>query len=579
MGSGAFPVGMMSEIVRVRNVLSVFLNDNSRTAYEFKRRCIEHSLYGVDIDPGAVEIAKLRLWLSLVVDEDDIKNIKPLPNLDYKIVCGNSLLGVEKNLFNNELFNELERLKPLFFNETNPTKKQEYKKQIDNLISQITSGHKEFDFEVYFSEVFHNKGGFDVVIANPPYISHDKILINKKVLKTQFQSYEPFADIYCYFIETGIKLQNKKGLLCFITSNSYLRAEYGFSLRKLLRKENELLEIINLEEAQVFEDAIVNAAILLSSKGFANRECFLFNQLFLSNISHFSEYITAEGFMYSQKMFNSKSWSLLEPEKILIQRKLEKGNKTLEQLGAKIRLGLATGSNNAFIINENKKNEFIKLNPKNSKIIKPILRGRDIFRYHYDFQNLYILLTKNGVNVKKDYPDIYNYLDSFGESFKKRGAQGQHWTNLRAVAFFDDFKKENIVWIELTDVGRFALCIEDIYLLNSAYFLIPPQDINNKYLLGVLNSKLIYFYLGIIAETSGMGVSRWINNYVKEFPIVQVTDDKQAPIIKLVDTILAAKNSNPQADTAALEQKIDQLVYKLYDLTSEEIAIIEGGKK
>jgi len=132
-------------------------HDSNRTIYNFKRECIEKSLYGVDIDPGAVEIAKLRLWLSLVVDEEDIKRIKPLPNLDYKIVCGNSLLGVEKNLFNSQLFAELERLKPIYFDETNPTKKQEYKQQIDELISRITDGHKEFDFEVYFSEVFHDK--------------------------------------------------------------------------------------------------------------------------------------------------------------------------------------------------------------------------------------------------------------------------------------------------------------------------------------------------------------------------------------------------------------------------------------
>ncbi|RKY52396.1 MAG: hypothetical protein DRP89_07750, partial [Candidatus Neomarinimicrobiota bacterium] len=176
IGSGAFPVGMMHEIVKTRNVLSVYISlsademsisnkglqplvtqESNRTIYNFKRQCIEKSLYGVDIDPGAVEIAKLRLWLSLVVDEEDIKKIKPLPNLDYKIVCGNSLLGVEKNLFNNQLFAELERLKPIYFDETNPTKKQEYKQQIDELISRITDGHKEFDFEVYFSEVFHDK--------------------------------------------------------------------------------------------------------------------------------------------------------------------------------------------------------------------------------------------------------------------------------------------------------------------------------------------------------------------------------------------------------------------------------------
>ena len=169
VGSGAFPVGMMNEIVRARNVLSVFLSDQKRNDYEFKRRCIEHSLYGVDIDPGAVEIAKLRLWLSLVVDEEDIKSIKPLPNLDYRIVCGNSLLGVEKDLLNDYLFDDLEELKSQHFKETNPSKKQEYKKCIDSLISQITKGHKEFDFEVYFSEVFHAKGGFALVSANPPY--------------------------------------------------------------------------------------------------------------------------------------------------------------------------------------------------------------------------------------------------------------------------------------------------------------------------------------------------------------------------------------------------------------------------
>ncbi|MGQ3685236.1 MAG: Eco57I restriction-modification methylase domain-containing protein [Candidatus Loosdrechtia sp.] len=321
VGSGAFPVGMMNEIVKARNTLSVFITlpkvtqetlsglrpDTQRTTYDFKRHCIEHSLYGVDIDPGAVEIAKLRLWLSLVVDEDDIKNIKPLPNLDYKIVCGNSLLGVEKNLFNNELFKKLERIKPFFFNETNPTKKLDYKKQIDELISQITNGHTEFDFEVYFSEVFHHKGGFDVVIANPPYISHDKILVEKKLLKKQYQSYEPFADIYCFFIEKGIKLQNKKGILSFITSNSYLRAEYGTPLRKLIRKENELLDIVNLEDTQFFEDAIINVTILISAKGFLRRKCFIFSQPFSGSISNFAEYITSKGFLYDQIIFDSRS--------------------------------------------------------------------------------------------------------------------------------------------------------------------------------------------------------------------------------------------------------------------------------
>ena len=176
VGSGAFPVGMMNEVIRTRNALTNYLKDKKKRAiYDFKRHAIQNCLYGVDIDLGAVEIAKLRLWLSLIVDEEDIKQIKPLPNLDYKIVCGNSLLGVEKNLFNQKLFTELEKLKPLFFNETDAKKKQKYKNQIDELINKITNGRKDFDFEVYFSEVFHEKKGFDVVIANPPYVDSEEM--------------------------------------------------------------------------------------------------------------------------------------------------------------------------------------------------------------------------------------------------------------------------------------------------------------------------------------------------------------------------------------------------------------------
>src|SRR5437867_2489526 len=171
VGSGAFPVGMMTEIVRARSVLTPYFNDvHDRRPYHFKRHAIQNCLYGVDVDPGAVEIAKLRLWLSLVVDEEDVKQIKPLPNLFYKIVTGTSLLGVEKTLFNQELFRRLEDLKPRYFDEPDKEKKDNYKHQIEDTIHQLTNGKEAFDFEIYFSEVFHSKGGFDVVIANPPYV-------------------------------------------------------------------------------------------------------------------------------------------------------------------------------------------------------------------------------------------------------------------------------------------------------------------------------------------------------------------------------------------------------------------------
>lgn len=175
IGSGAFPVGMMNEIIRTRNTLTNYLKDKKeRLIYNFKRDAIQNSLYGVDIDPGAVEIAKLRLWLSLVVDEQDIKQIKPLPNLDYKIVCGNSLLNVDmQSLFIDYNLQQIEKLKEELFNETNIRKKQGFKEQIDKLIAEVTDNNKTFDFEIYFSEVFEGTNkkdkGFDIVIGNPPW--------------------------------------------------------------------------------------------------------------------------------------------------------------------------------------------------------------------------------------------------------------------------------------------------------------------------------------------------------------------------------------------------------------------------
>ncbi len=261
VGSGAFPVGMMGEIVKARNILTPFVKRNKRTPYEFKRRCIEHSIYGVDIDPGAVEIAKLRLWLSLIVDEDDIKNIQPLPNLDYKIVCGNSLLGVEKDVFNSTLFQELERLKPLYFDETNPTRKQGLKKEIDGLISQITNGHKEFDFEVYFSEVFHRKNGFDVVIANPPYVRADnpdfknqrEAIMNSGQYKTLYERW----DLFVPFIERGLNLLGKYGFLCYITSNALLTSKFAFRILEYIQTYYSVQFIDYFDDAWVFEAGVV----------------------------------------------------------------------------------------------------------------------------------------------------------------------------------------------------------------------------------------------------------------------------------------------------------------------------------
>ena len=584
IGSGAFPVGVMQEIVRGRLVLNAYLGEDAgRTAYAFKRHAIQEAIYGVDIDPSAVDIAKLRLWLSLVVDEEDYQSIKPLPNLGYKIVCGNSLLSVQKDLFNLHLFARIEELKEQYFVETSRPAKQAQSREIDRLIGQLTHAQGQFDYEVYFSEVFSTKGGFDVIIGNPPYVSHDRIE-GKQLLKSRFEAYQPFADLYCYFAEVGLRLQGRHGTLCFITSNSYLKADYGRPLRKLISQKNAVLQLINIEDYQVFDSAIVNSAILIAQKmppGYAP-DCCVVNSPF-SGDQLFTRFVESNTFYLPQSEFGAEAWTLMPRHTLSLARKIEAHGRTLEQLKCKIRLGLATGANHAFLIDEEKRRDLLAKDPANAAIIKPILRGRDIFRYGYQPSGLYILLTKNGINVKCDYPTVYEHLDSFGDEFKNRGAQGQHWTNLRACAFFDDFKREKIIWIELTDRGRFALCTDEIYLVNSAYFLIPPPQFDSRYLLAILNSSVIQFYMNQIAETSGMGVNRWINHFVKRFPVPQLPRSQQSPIANGVSQILKLTSNAGYLDDAAaqtrvteIEQELNALVYALYGLTEDEIAIVEG---
>ena len=368
-----------------------------------------------------------------------------------------------------------------------------------------------------------------------------------------------------------------KGVLSFVTSNSYLRTDYGEPIRELLSSENTLHRVLSIEDSQVFENVIVNVAVIVTgkSKGEATYSCLVVDSPFSGD--SFADYVKSKGFDLPQSHFGGKPWSLIKPDLSHLQRKLEVSGKTLEQLNVKMRLGIATGSNKAFIINEAKKRELCRKNPANADIIKPIMRGKDIARYSYSFAGEHILLTKKGVNVERDFPDIYDHFDSFGSRFRNRGAQGEHWTNLRSCSFYDDFKREKIVWIELTDIGRFAICTEETYLLNSACFLLPPNRMDSKFLLGILNSSTIRFYLSIIAISSGMGVKRWIINHVKRFPIPEVVHEKQAPIVDFVAQILAAKEDDPSADTDELEAEIDWLVYDLYGLTDEEIAVVEGN--
>jgi hypothetical protein len=423
--------------------------------------------------------------------------------------------------------------------------------------------------------MFGVDGGFDVVIGNPPYVSHDQLTDGNYYKREYSDVWSPFADIYCFFAQRGILLLRTGGILTIITSNSYIKADYGKSLRMFLGARNTIKILINIERSQVFSSAIVNTAILVVEK--SNHSTLQKTSATNSSLDNNSleKFIKEKAIILPSTRFESSHWILESEDYLLILDKINKSGKSLVQYGAKIRLGIATGDNKSFILTENERVDFIKKNKKNNEILKPILRGRDIFRYTHKQPYEYVILSKNGVNLPAEYPDLAKHLEKLGDSFKQRGAKGQNWWNLRACDFYDDFKKEKIVWIELTDKGRFSLCKDEIYCINSAYFMLSPDLFDSRYLLALLNSKIINFYVKNYAETSGMGTIRWINNIVSNIPIPEKNLKQQKPFIDLVDKIIALKAEDSQADTSALERQIDNLVYRLYNLTWEEVKVIE----
>ena len=606
VGSGAFLVGMMAEVVRIRNVLSGHIDGSSRSIYELKRDCIEKSLYGVDIDQGAVEICKLRLWLSLIVDEEDIKKIKPLPNLDYKIVCGNSLLEVDKqNMFIDYNLSQIEKIKLQYFSETDVKKKKEYKKKIDELIEQVTNGHKEFDFEVYFSEVFHKKKGFDITIANPPYVEHKKLKSISDLLR-RFKVYSGTADLYVYFYEVALNILREKGVLTFISSNKFIRTRYGSPLRSLLAK-NWIYNIVDFTKVRVF-DALVASCIILVSK---DKPAYNITVTFVDNnfTGNLAGYIENNYIKVPSTSLGSDMWQLEDATKLRIKERIENGSKRLESIeGMNIFRGITTGYNPAFIIDFEKCKELIEQDKANKKIIKPLLQGRNIKRWFYNKTSECLLFIPwhfplhldekiSGFSseaeeaFKDNYPVLYKHLERFKKELSNRNKEETgiryEWYALQrcAASYYPEFEKEKIIWSLTSDKWTFTLDYEGHYLPSNGYIL-TSSIIPIKYLLAIINSKLMELYFGFIGIMTAGGAYTLKHETIAKFPIKDIPDAEQEPFIDFVDKIFAMtkdddylQNPDKQVKVKDYEKQIDQLVYELYGLTPEEIEIVENSDR
>jgi len=547
VGSGAFPVGMMTEIVRARCALTPYFNDfHERTPYFFKRHAIQGCLYGVDIDPGAVEIAKLRLWLSLVVDEEDVKHIKPLPNLDFKVVSGNSLLAFP---FKSRGLLEIEALKGRLFDESDHNLKSTLKEQIDQKLagcvvaSEKALGYKvTFDFETWFSEVFSNKEGFDVVIANPPYVDSETMVRSdpkgRKLLAGLWKTSRGNWDLYIPFWELSLRRINKTGTAALITPNKWLSIGYGKALRE--HAAPCVYQISDYSKFRAFDETGVFAVVTLMSKT---------PQRYLT----VRRYMEGQRLVFEQRMPASnlrrfENWgALLSPHLPLILRLMSDHPK----------LSACCEPREAFTVSEAYAlAEYIhEWKPETKDFLKFVNTGTID-----PYVSLWGHETATYLKVKYLKPVIEKAAlqRHFPRRFKQSTAPKIVISGIRHFECFLDSRGNYVA-------GKSTVILQDF-----------KSQISPRLLVGILNSSLVKFFLkecyGSLAMDGGINFSP---SNVSEIPIAEMSDKAETVILYCVDRILAAKTGNPSAEATELQAEIDRQVYAVYGLTKEEIAVVE----
>jgi len=616
---------------RLKEIDEIFESKNNFDDYARKLYLIENCIYGIDIQPIAVQISKLRFFISLIIDQkvhpsslmdDKLKGnrgIRPLPNLETKFVAANTLIALEKpiettgDLFLseaneklNQLKEQLKQIRHFYFSASSRKQKiefqkkdKEYREEISKLLTKegwkTNVADQIASFDPYDQNHFANwfepewmfgnevKNGFDVVIGNPPYIQLQK---NGGTLAKQFENmgfytFERTGDIYSLFYEKGWQVLKPAGFLIFITSNKWMRAGYGEKTREFFAKRTNPKLLIDFAGVKIFESATVDTNILLYEKNdnqINTQTCTIGNDYKLE--MNLSEYLSRNS--GTSKFADGNSWTIMNGIEAQIKAKIEAKGIALKDWDINIYRGITTGYNEAFIIDGKKKDELIAQDPKSAEIIKPILRGRDIKRYNAEFADLWLINTHNGYKKNdgtkekridvNNYPAIKKHLENYIDALNIRQDKGETPYNLRNCAYVEEFEKEKIIFTKASKIQAFALDYIGNILQNTSYF-ISENGSQIKYIIAILNSKIIGYAFKCFYQSGGIDGEITIQA-VEVIPIPQISEEEQAPFIELVDIILAKKEKGE--DTKIEENKIDQLVYKLYDLTEEEIKIIEG---
>ncbi|HEF8083856.1 TPA: Eco57I restriction-modification methylase domain-containing protein [Campylobacter jejuni] len=470
------------------------------------------------------------------------------------------------------------------------------KKEYDSIFN-LESNHP-FEWRFEFPEILDDDGnfkGFDLIIGNPPYIRQEELKELKPHLAKNYKVYKGTSDIYTYFYELGFNVLKDNGVLSYITSNKYTRAGYGEALREFLLKNVKFLEYTDLNGIKVFDSATVDTSILCFEKSKSKDNKFkylaLSNEILKTcayNIGLYKDF--AE---FSQNSLSKESFTFSDENTSALKAKIERiGTPLKEWYGLNIYRGILTGYNEAFIITTEKRNEILANckdeaeKERTAKLIRKMLRGRDIKRYSYEWAGLWVIGTFPSLKIDiEQYPALKQYLSQFLPRIEQSGEKGcrkktsNKWFETQDnIAYYEEFEKEKIVYPETTQGAYFVYDNKGIFLEKTAFFIVCE---NLKYLLGLLSSNLITYYYKNFSQGCKLGTKGYQYNKhaLENLPIPKINSKNQNivdELINLVDEILKAKEQDKNANTQELENKINSLVYKLYNLTEEEIKIIEG---
>ncbi len=467
---------------------------------------------------------------------------------------------------------------------------KEYYETLENLKNSKTL---EWRFE--FPEVLDDDGdflGFDCIIGNPPYIRQEQIKEIKPLLQKQYQDfYNSTADIYTYFFALSYHLLKDKGFNAFITSNKYARAKYGAKLRELLLKKTTIVSYMELNALKVFESAAVDTSIMSFIKQEPPKES-RFNY-YEPTPDDKNDLKSARSLTMRQNALSTESFIFANASLLDLRDKMESVGTPLKDWDIQINYGIKTGANEAFIITTEKREEILNAcktqeeRKRTEALIKPILRGKDIKRYSYEWAGEWVINTHNGytsnlkfkippIDIEK-YPALKSHLDSHWDTIATRSDQGDTPYNLRNCAYLEDFEKEKIVYPCIMAKEPCFVYEEKGFYAPAPANIITGDKIEIKYITALLNSKCIYFAMRKFYMGGGIEGELKTNN-LEKIPIPKITPQNQKLAHKITDCakqILEAKEKDPKANTQRSEKEIDALVYQLYNLTDEEIKTIE----